>query len=84
MIFKNYVLKKKELKKNLVWMLHWRTRFVIFMTFLLMYRFALSLTFPEKCLPLWLRDLFLFYLILYDSRGWMKMRVHQLGSCMER
>ena len=44
MIFKNFVLKKKEsLKKNLLWMLLWRTRFVIFMTFLLMYRFLLSL-----------------------------------------
>lgn len=38
----------------------------------------------KKCFPLWWRDLFLFDLILYGSRGWMKMRVHKLGSYMQR
>jgi hypothetical protein len=85
MIFKNFVLKIREsLKKNLVWMLHWRTRFVIFMTFSLMYRIMLSLPFSENFVPLWWRKLFLFYLILNGSRGWMKMRVHKLENYMQR
>lgn len=40
MIFRNRK-KRQSLKDNMIWMLQWRTRFVISMTFLLMYIFRL-------------------------------------------
>lgn len=82
LVIKNWVLMEKQyLKGFLLWTLHWKTRFVIFMTFLLMYgNQGLHYFFWKSCL-FWK---FFFLMILFaiaPGIGWNCRSSNQKVVC---